>query len=268
MKILKNFFCPAVAIAYLIAGGCGQIWTEENIGNFNVIHNGEGQTLAYSPSSGVKILTVNRLAFKDLNRNGKLDPYEDWRLPVNERAADLVSQMSVEQIAGLMLYSSHQSIPSGGSGFGRPGTYGGVPFSESGAKPGDISDQQKQFLTEDNLRHVLITSVESPEVAADWNNNVQAFVEGIGLGIPVNTSSDPRHGSVPTRTVRVAVFLLRKEIVWVEIHTSVNEVGLENGIIYGSFDDLPEGQYRLLLTEAMNNTKIDVMDFVVYADGE
>ena len=73
---------------------------------------------------------------------------------------------------------------------------------------------------------------------------------------------------VPTRTVRVAVFLLRKEIVWVEIHTSVNEVGLENGIIYGSFDDLPEGQYRLLLTEAMNNTKIDVMDFVVYADGE
>lgn len=195
MKILKNFFCPAVAIAYLIAGGCGQIWTEENIGNFNVIHNGEGQTLAYSPSSGVKILTVNRLAFKDLNRNGKLDPYEDWRLPVNDRAADLVSQMSVEQIAGLMLYSSHQSIPSGGSGFGRPGTYGGVPFSESGAKPGDISDQQKQFLTEDNLRHVLITSVESPEVAADWNNNVQAFVEGIGLGIPVNTSSDPRHGS-------------------------------------------------------------------------
>jgi beta-glucosidase len=39
----------------------------------------------------------------------------------------------------------------------------------------------------------LITSVESPEVAAQWNNNAQALVEGIGLGIPVNSSSDPRH---------------------------------------------------------------------------
>ena len=77
----------------------------------------------------------------------------------------------------------------------RGGTYGGKPFAESGAKPSDLSDQQVKFLTDDNLRHVLITSVESPEIAAVWNNNVQAFVEGIGLGLPVNTSSDPRHGS-------------------------------------------------------------------------
>jgi beta-glucosidase len=41
----------------------------------------------------------------------------------------------------------------------------------------------------------LITSVESPGVAAQWNNNMQALLEGIGLGIPGNTSSDPRHGS-------------------------------------------------------------------------
>jgi beta-glucosidase len=42
---------------------------------------------------------------------------------------------------------------------------------------------------------VLITSVESPEVAAKWNNNAQALVEGYGLGIPANNSSDPRHGT-------------------------------------------------------------------------
>lgn len=52
-----------------------------------------------------------------------------------------------------------------------------------------------KFLKDDNLRHVLITSVESPAVAATWNNNMQAFVEGIGFGIPGNTSSDPRHRS-------------------------------------------------------------------------
>ena len=30
------------------------------------------------------------LQFKDLNDNESVDPYEDWRLPVEERVADLV----------------------------------------------------------------------------------------------------------------------------------------------------------------------------------
>ena len=131
--------------------------------------------------------------FKDLNKNGKLDTYEDWRLPARERAEDLASQMSIEQIAGLMLYSGHQRIP--GGGFRGGSTYGGKSFDESGAKASDLSDQQIEFLTDDNLRHVLITSVESPEVAAVWNNNAQALVEGLGFGIPANNSSDPRHQS-------------------------------------------------------------------------
>ncbi|MCC8155391.1 MAG: hypothetical protein LIP01_15140 [Tannerellaceae bacterium] len=56
----------------------------------------------------------------------------------------------------------------------------------------------KKFLEEDNLRHILITSVQSPEVAARWNNQVQAYVEGIGLGIPANNSTDPRHSAQVT----------------------------------------------------------------------
>jgi beta-glucosidase len=71
------------------------------------------------------------------------------------------------------------------------GTYNGKPLPESGLNAWDLSDQQKTFLKNDNVRHVLITSVQSPEVAAKWNNNAQAYVEGIGLGIPNNNSSDP-----------------------------------------------------------------------------
>src|ERR1700749_172580 len=71
---------------------------------YKTITNKNGPTLGYAPSSGVKILTIGGLHFKDLNKNGKLDPYEDWRLPVAERAKDLASKMSVAQIAGLMLY--------------------------------------------------------------------------------------------------------------------------------------------------------------------
>lgn len=152
--------------------------------------NNGGAELGYSPESGVTILTADNFAFKDLNQNGTLEPYEDWRLSTDERATDLARRMSIEQIAGLMLYSGHQAIPGGGY---RGSTYGGKPYPESGMEPYALSDQQITFLTEDNLRHVLYTRVESPAVAARWNNNAQALVEGIGLGIPANNSSDPRH---------------------------------------------------------------------------
>ena len=168
-------------------------WSETDSGTIKTVNNQGGQTLGYATTSGVSLLTVDRFAFKDLNKNEALDPYEDWRLSADERAKDLASRMSVEQIAGLMLYSAHQAVPAAGGRFGRTTTYNGKPFAESGASASDLSDAQTDFLTNDNLRHVLITSVESPEVAARWNNNVQALVEGIGLGIPANNSSDPRH---------------------------------------------------------------------------
>jgi beta-glucosidase len=167
-------------------------WTETGDGDIHLVANEGGPVLGYSVKSGVQILSDKGFAFKDLNKNGKLDDYEDWRLPVEERTADLASKMSVEQIAGLMLYSRHQSVPAGGRG-PFSDNYGGKPFRESGAQPSDLSDGQIKFLTDDNLRHVLITSVQSPQIAAQWNNNAQALVEGLGLGIPANNSSDPRH---------------------------------------------------------------------------
>jgi beta-glucosidase len=162
---------------------------------FTLIRQPEGVTLGHAPASGVKILKQGNLSFKDLNRNGALDSYEDWRLPAAVRARDLAGKLSLEQIAGLMLYSSHQAIPARDMGFSR-GTYNGKTLKESGLLSSDLSDQQKEFLTKDHLRHVLITTVESPEVAAKWNNNAQALAESIGFGIPINTSSDPRHTAV------------------------------------------------------------------------
>jgi beta-glucosidase len=159
-----------------------------------LIKNSNGATLGYSTKSGVKILTIDGLAFKDLNKNGKLDKYEDWRLPIAERAKDLASQLSIDQIAGLMLYSAHQALPALPRGPFGAGTYDGKPYAD-GMDAGLVSDQQKDFLLKDNLRHVLVTSVQTPEVAARWNNNVQALVEGAGFGIPANNSSDPRHGT-------------------------------------------------------------------------
>ena len=153
----------------------GQKWSEQQVDSFMLVTQKEGPTLSYSPQSGVKLLTEDGYAFKDLNRNDSLDAYEDWRLTPQERAADLASKLSKEEIAGLMLYSSHQAVPSA-----------------------ELTEDQKQFLSKDHLRAVLITSVESPRIAAQWNNQMQAFIEGLDHGIPANTSSDPRHEAKAT----------------------------------------------------------------------
>lgn len=193
MNKLTLYF--ALSGLLLLSYSCGPKWSKKEGEGFTMIVNHGGATLGYSPESGVEILTVDRMGFKDLNRNGVLDPYEDWRLSTDERAKDLASKMTVEQIAGLMLYSGHQSIPARPMGY-FAGTYDGKPFKEGETDPSQLTDQQKQFIEKDNLRHVLITTVQSPEVAAKWNNNMQAFCESIGLGIPANNSSDPRHGTV------------------------------------------------------------------------
>ena len=166
MKIVKAVTLVMMGSALVGLTACdGEKWTEKQVDSFMLVTQKGGPALGYSPQSGVKILTVDGYAFKDLNRNDSLDAYEDWRLTAHERAADLASKLSVEEIAGLMLYSSHQSVPMvSHMGFGES-TYGGKSFEESGAKPSDLSDDQKKFLRDDHLRAVLMTGVESPEVS-------------------------------------------------------------------------------------------------------
>lgn len=185
--------CIALLGVLFLLSSCGHVkmWDGEQHDGYVLIKQKNGATLGYSPSSGIQILTDKGYAFKDLNKNGSLDVYEDWRQPFDLRAKDLASQLSIEEIAGLMLYSDHNSIPMKRND--SLGYYGGKPFKESGVESSALSDAQIKFLKEDNLRHVLVTSVESPSVAAQWNNNVQAFVEGLNHGIPANNSSDPRH---------------------------------------------------------------------------
>ena len=137
---------------------------------YALIQNKDGAELGFMPDSGVKILTVDGKAFKDMNRNGKLDRYEDWRLTPQERAEDLARQLSTEDIAGLMLYSMHQR----------------------NLKP-ELNDEQRKMLRDDHVRTVLnADSTASNEVTAKWNNAMQAYAESLPFAIPANTSSDPR----------------------------------------------------------------------------
>ncbi len=48
-------------------------------------------------NDGVNLITKDNLQFRDMNKNGQLDDYEDWRLTPEVRVADLVGKMSLEE---------------------------------------------------------------------------------------------------------------------------------------------------------------------------
>lgn len=151
------------------------------------VEQSEGPALGYSPDSNVRIVQQDGLFFKSFSGADTILPYEDWRLPAIDRAKDLAARLSVEQIAGLMLYSPQYHIPS------RNATVDGKPFDPANEPVFTLTDEQKKVLAQDNVRHLLVAGVESPEAAAKWNNRIQAYVENLGFGIPANNSSDPRH---------------------------------------------------------------------------
>jgi beta-glucosidase len=74
-----------------------------------------GKDIKPQPMLGVRSVSIiekHGLKFKDLNKNGKIDKYEDWRLISEERSKDLLSKMSIEEKAGFMLINSANMVGS------------------------------------------------------------------------------------------------------------------------------------------------------------
>lgn len=157
-----------LSAAVLLSAACGKnIVKIESGEGYTIARQSKGPTLGYTSAP---ILEIDGLLFKDLNRDGTLNPYEDWRLESKKRAEDLAKRMDVGQICGLMIYSSGQTVD--------------TP---------ELTPEQLGFLREDHVRHVLVAGIASPGTGAAWANNVQAFCEAAPLGIPANNSTDPRN---------------------------------------------------------------------------
>jgi beta-glucosidase len=147
------------------------------------------------PELGVRakaIIAVKGLRFKDLNANGRLDAYEDWRLPAPKRAADLVRRMTLAEKAGMMLIATNN-----------PDCGGGI--TERGR---DLIDNQK--MTRFILRAKVNTQApdcsvkltgfalrggyaQTPLQMAGFTNAVQAKLEGGRLGIPALFKDNARN---------------------------------------------------------------------------
>ena len=124
------------------------------------------------------MIREGQFRFRDLNRNGKLDDYEDWRLPPARRAKDLVAKMTVDEKAGLMMHGTARAVgPIGGAGIGAR--------YDSAATARLIRDA--------HVTSFITRLGGDPTRLAEQNNMLQAIAEDTRLGIPLTISTDPRH---------------------------------------------------------------------------
>jgi beta-glucosidase len=225
-------------------------YSVQDTGNgYILVEQDGGKTLGYSADSGVTLLEDDGYAFKDLNQNGVLDPYEDWRLDTATRAQNLAELMvadgrtGIENIAGLMLYSAHTSVESEEVS----GT--GVTATSTDATT------TMDAITTNNIRHILVTTVASPEIAAKWNNNLQALVEGMGYGIPSNNSSDPRHEASSGQATEYVVGSTGDISQW---PSSLGMAATFDPELVKEFGEIASAEYRALGISTALSPQIDL----------
>ncbi len=137
------------------------------------------------------------MEFKDLNRNGKLDKYEDWRLSNEERSRDLLSKMSVDDKVGFMLIStaSMKNERGGGSELNEEDRVSNTNMFTRKPLPTPMMSVAgtTKGVTQFHLRHFIFRGNVGARVTAEWTNKIQALCESDGLGIPAIFASNPRN---------------------------------------------------------------------------
>lgn len=130
-------------------------------------------------------LTIDGQTFRDLNKNGKLDVYEDSKAAIEDRVEDLLGQMNLDEKAG-MLFAHFLGMNADGSLMEIP-TFSD-PFSF-------MAENTSMTILKKKMTAVQNLGGTSAYHYATWNNNLQSLAEKTRLGIPITLISDPRHGA-------------------------------------------------------------------------
>ncbi len=120
--------------------------------------------------------------YRDLNKNGKMDVYEDIKQPIEKRIENLLSQMTLEEKAGQMFITGTAINPDGSIGKKE-----GIPEDNNPMIP-PIEVTLKQ-----NLSHFNFWVTPHTRELAMGINAIQKACEASRLGIPGTIASDPRH---------------------------------------------------------------------------
>ena len=144
----------------------------------------------------VELLYDDGLPFRDINKNGEIDTYEDWRQPVEVRVADLLSQMTLDEKAG-MLMIDQLNADAGGQ---VPLLAGKLLFEE----------KMTRFILRNTVTnspqetgHPFFGAQVTPYEMAQFTNAVQEMCETTRLGIPRNLqveSTQPLRRRIHGRT--------------------------------------------------------------------
>ena len=127
----------------------------------------------------VKVLDIDGISFRDLNKNNKLDRYEDYRLDTAQRVEDLISQMTLEEKVGTLFHPPVTINPDWMFRLYSLFVDGGK-LTES-----EIINQ--------HINHFNLYGNPKPERLAKRLNSLQKIASRSRLGIPVTISSDPIH---------------------------------------------------------------------------
>jgi beta-glucosidase len=144
----------------------------------------ESSTSADLLGKEAPLLTVEGYAFRDLNKNGKLDVYEDGRANINSRIDDLTGQMNLEEKAGLM-FITMAAMNADGSLANTASVFNPMSL---------MFESNVSMVAKKKMNHFNTLQSTSPEAMIAWNNNIQKLAERTRLGIPVTLATDPRHG--------------------------------------------------------------------------
>jgi beta-glucosidase len=140
--------------------------------------------------SEAPLLKRGGVEFRDLNKNGDLDIYEDKRRPLEERVQDLVNQMTLEEKAGTLFITMIGSTPEGEPLETPVLSTDIMTFGLSFFLPSNSELIAKRKLNSFNI----LTSTGARQLAT-YNNNIQKMAERTRLGIPITIATDPRHGT-------------------------------------------------------------------------
>ncbi len=168
---MKRVF--ALLLAAMIALGVLPAVAEEEVVNYVVVEETETQARLVAVSKA--IIEVDGLKFKDLNGNGALDVYEDWRLDAETRSADLIAQMTLREKIAQMQHPTFTP-------------------KDNGKYPNYL----KKWMATENIGMVLVREfnvANSARTAAVTMNKVQEWCEESRLGVPVVVSMDSVHGA-------------------------------------------------------------------------
>jgi len=124
-------------------------------------------------------INVDGEVFRDLNRNGALDPYEDYRVATTDRVEDLLKQMTLEEKVGQMFHPPVLIEPD--------------PLFRVFLEAMNAGTSIEELITRKSLTHFNFYGGASPENIAKRLNELQRIAERTRLGIPLSVSSDPVH---------------------------------------------------------------------------